>query len=378
MFERYCHLALYFPVLIINTHKLIDYVSVRSLVFKTKSLDKYSEFIKPTSDEITYDKLGRAHLQTPHSGSIHLRLRSTEYHGSSIATHVNDLYNIISKNQKPALMILADGGPDYTPAGVVNILFYYRLFKELNLDFLSVSTYAARYSAFNSIEHFWSPLSDMLAGVVVSPKLNAGTKPPCQQSQLSPDELREKEYAVFDNAISELSTFWKEAKFDGFPIQIKKIISGNDNLKWNDSENVKRFFKALVRDLSKYKELMVECNKMFRHLDRHLNEIVFVKCKDKTCCKEWLSKDLYNHLNQFKFRLSAPTKNKYHDGHYETFLQRCLNKEGKYGDGGQPTATKADLGKCDKRQNYSFKSKTGKDRHNAMFHCRQKKSISRS
>ena len=139
-----------------------------------------------------------------------------------------------------------------------------------------------------------------------------------------------------------MSTFWEEAKFDGFLIQIKKIICGNNNLKWNDFENVKQFIKAPVHDLSKYKELMVECNKMFRHLDRHLNEIVFVKCKDKTCCKEWLSKDLYNHLNQFKFRLPAPTKNKYHDGHHETFLQRCLNKEGKYGDEGQPTATKAD------------------------------------
>ena len=118
-----------------------------------------------------------------------------------------------------------------------------------------------------------------------------------------------------------MSTFWKEAKFDGFPIQIGKIICGNDNLKWNDFENVKRFFKAPMHDLSEYKELMVQCNKMFRHLDHHLNEIVFVKIKGKTCCQEWLSKDLYNHLNQFKFRLPAPTKNRYHDGHYEKFLQ---------------------------------------------------------
>ena len=208
MFEIYFHLALYFPVSIINTHKLIDYVSVRSLVFKTEPLDKYSEFIKPSSGEI-HDKIGRGHLKTPHSGSIHLRLRSTKYHGSSIATRVNDLYNIISNNQKPALMIHTDGGPDYTPAGVVNTLFYYRLFKELNLDFLSVATYPSRYSAFNPIEHLWSPLSDMLAGAVFSPKLDGDTKPPCQPNQLSPDELREKEYAVFDNAISELSTFWK-------------------------------------------------------------------------------------------------------------------------------------------------------------------------
>ena len=95
--------------------------------------------------------------------------------------------------------------------------------------------------------------------------------------------------------------FGKKPSFDGFLVQIKQIICRNDNLKWNDFENVKRFFKAPVHDLSKYKELIVECNKMFFHLDRDLNEVVFVKCKDKTCCKECLSKDLYNHLNQFKF-----------------------------------------------------------------------------
>lgn len=32
-------------------------------------------------------------------------------------------------------MILADGGPDYTPAGFVNILFYYILFKKTEARF---------------------------------------------------------------------------------------------------------------------------------------------------------------------------------------------------------------------------------------------------
>ena len=50
-------------------------------------------------------------------------------------------------------------------------LFYYRLFKELDYDMLSVSTYTARYSAYNPIERAWSPLSHMLAGVIFSPKM---------------------------------------------------------------------------------------------------------------------------------------------------------------------------------------------------------------
>ena len=199
---------------------------MRSLVFKTESLERYSDLIKQYEGEITYDKIGRAHLQTPHPDSITLRLISTKYHGSSIAIHVNDLFHILSENKKPAVMILADGGPDYAPASVVNILFYYRLFKELNLDFLSVSTYAARYSAFHPIEHLWSPLSNMFAGVVFSPKLDGDSKPPCEQSKLSSDELRENEYVVFDNAISEFASFWEGAQFDGFLIKLDKLSVG--------------------------------------------------------------------------------------------------------------------------------------------------------
>ena len=53
------------------------------------------------------------------------------------------------------------------------------------------------YSVFNPIEHLWSALSDMLARVVFSLKLDSDTKPLCQQSQLSPDELREKRKGVY-------------------------------------------------------------------------------------------------------------------------------------------------------------------------------------
>ena len=70
---------------------------------------------------------------------------------------------------------------------------FFRLFKELNLDFLSVSTYVARYSAFNPIEHLWSSLSNRLSGVVLPSKLNNEDRPPCQQSGTSEENIKEKE-----------------------------------------------------------------------------------------------------------------------------------------------------------------------------------------
>ena len=141
---------------------------------------------------IAHDNIGRVHLPTLHTGPVSLHLRATKYHLSTITSHVNDLRNILKEKKKAACIILPDGGPDYSPSNVVNSLFYFRLFQELNFDLYSVFTYAARYSACNPIEHAWSPLSNLLAGVVFSPKLEGDSKPPCHQKNLSANEIRKK------------------------------------------------------------------------------------------------------------------------------------------------------------------------------------------
>lgn len=70
-----------------------------------------------------------------------------------------------------------------------------------------MSTHAARYSAYNPIEHVWSPLSNQLAGVVFSPKLDADRKTPIEQKDLSNEERIEKECAIFDKALSDLYSY---------------------------------------------------------------------------------------------------------------------------------------------------------------------------
>ena len=64
-------------------------------------------------------------------------------------------------------MIMSNSGPSFCPTSVLNTIYYNR-FKKLDLDMLAVFTYAPRYSAFNCIEHLWSPLSNKLTGVVFS------------------------------------------------------------------------------------------------------------------------------------------------------------------------------------------------------------------
>ena len=183
-------------------------------------------------------------------------------------------------------------------------------------------------------------MSNLLAGVVFSPKLEGDSKPLCDQRNLSANEIKEKEYAVFDKAISDLAHCWENAEFNGYPVRIKAIICGEDNLKWGDYSTVKDFFKAPLRDLHQYQDLKNECKSMFHHLDRHSNEVVFISCKDRSCCTEWQSSELRDHLAIFDFRLPAPVFGTFRDGHFDTFLQRLEEKENgqKYCDEGQPTA----------------------------------------
>ena len=166
--------------------------------FKNELPTEYSQFIDNMGQQsLTRDNIGRLHLETPYSGPSFVQLRAQKFNSTTVSTHVTDLFNIISNNEeyvkKPALMLMSDGGPDFTPISVLNSIYFYRLFKRLDLDFLSVFTYAARYSAFNYIEHLWAPLSDKLSSVVLSSKLPGESRPPAQQGGLSVEALRKKE-----------------------------------------------------------------------------------------------------------------------------------------------------------------------------------------
>ena len=101
----------------------------------------------------------------------------------------------------------------------------------------------------------------MLAGVIFSPKMEGDSKPPCEQSKLSKIQLQEKEFSVFNKAISELKGYWKDAKFDSYPVVIDTVKCGEDELRWNDYDRVKTFFKSPLRDLHNFGDLSNECKK---------------------------------------------------------------------------------------------------------------------
>ena len=91
-------------------------------------------------------------------------------------------------------------------------------------------------------------------------KLDSDRKPPCEQNNLWDEERKDKEKAVFDEALRRLSGYWEGATFNGFDVVSTKILCGDDELKWNDQGAIKEYFIAPVRDLHKYNELSNDVN----------------------------------------------------------------------------------------------------------------------
>ena len=57
--------------------------------------------------------------------------------------------------------------------------------------------------------------------------------------------------------------------------------------------------------------------------------------------------------------------------HYNTFIQKATAEKKLFGDNGQLPVLTKDIESCEHYKSYGFTSKTEKQRHMAVFHCRQ-------
>ena len=105
---------------------------------------------------------------------------------------------IAQKNDGKGIAFLkVDNGSDWNLLSFVNELFFCRLFKDSGLDILGIVSYAAKWSAYNNIEHLWSLMSRMLANVILPSVLEGEEKPPYKQTNLTQEEIRRKEALVY-------------------------------------------------------------------------------------------------------------------------------------------------------------------------------------
>lgn len=213
-------------------------------------------------------------------------------------------------------------------------------------------------------------MSNHLSGVVFNSKVDGESKPPALQTKLTKEELVRKEKLVFDTALNELKSHWDALTFDSHPIDTKVVLCSEDDLLYDNYDNVKNFLKSPLNKIHKYSDLRKEYMAMFQHCDKHANEIFFRRCNDRSCCGDWRSNGMKEFLKKHDFRLFSPLKNT-DSSSYVTFLQQCLTTKRHYGDANQPSVQEKNLGKCHSCPNYYFKSKTEAERHKGMFHRRQ-------
>ena len=144
--------------------------------------------------------------------------------------------------------------------------------------------YVARYSPFNPIEHLWAPMSNALSGIILPSKLEGESTAPASQGKLANEEQNTKEKAIFNDAMEKCSQYWKHLEFNGNGIQTIVIKCGEDELLFDYYERVQACIKTSIGRLIEFFDLVKELRSMILHIERHHDKVVFIKCKDLSCC----------------------------------------------------------------------------------------------
>ena len=133
-------------------------------------------------------KLHRLHHKVPHTGTVHVFNRATKFYQATSVAHASDLASLLLRDypDKPVVSALVDGGPDFNPRHLKNLLAFGQLWRDLKLDCLMLICHSPGLSAYNPLEHAWAVLANALTGVTL-PNHLPGELPPEEQN-LSEDE----------------------------------------------------------------------------------------------------------------------------------------------------------------------------------------------
>ena len=122
---------------------------------RARSLSPSHSFPKPEC-LTSVDKCGRQHIRYGTMGHLYVFNRATKFAKTSLQTHANDLHHLLADKQvisdKKAVLLISNNGPDCNPKFLQTFLYLDRLWRDLKLDVLPQTSYAASYSRYNMIE----------------------------------------------------------------------------------------------------------------------------------------------------------------------------------------------------------------------------------
>ena len=186
------------------------------------------------------------------------------------------------------MIAIVDGGSDWSVKSMLTLVEMGRVWRDMGLDCLCLTSYCAGLSAFNPIEHYWAPLSRNLSGVIL-PAIDDGDTVPVPRlsvRDLPREQIKAKLMKVLDAAMNDVVTgYWSGVKFDTWSVESKYISTCAAPFPYSDYSEVQSFFKSTKKvmqsdAMSKYLE---ELEFILQHCDKRRNELIFMKCTSADC-----------------------------------------------------------------------------------------------
>ena len=217
------------------------------------------------------------------SGQLAIFVRPEYFVGTTSSTHMSDLQSIVANQHfvraltkngqvRPIWVLLVDGGPDENPRHMKNIIEYCKLFRSLNLDYLTVRTHAPGQSAYNPVKRSMASLSTKLAGITL-PVDKFGSHLD-SQGKVVDDELARRNFEFSGKSLCDL---WKRDEIYGKPVIVEYV----------DQEN---------QQFAETQSISWEWLENHTQICRYSLDIK--KCKNRQCCNEYIASDAALLLDQ--------------------------------------------------------------------------------
>ena len=196
----------------------------------------------------------------------------------------------------------------------------HRLRKYPGLDILCVFRYAAQWSAYNNIEHLWSPSSKHLNSVIL-PSILGDDKEAYKLTGITPEERKEK-----DNAMEMIVTqYWNEFQFNGSVVTSSFKRCFENEQPYSDYDVVHKLVTGGITALKNNADLMEEMRFLFAHMERKTCELIFRKCVEPRCiyCLKHAVRALntWQYIKERDFKWANPLPSLHYSGHFMTFVE---------------------------------------------------------
>ena len=317
----------------------------------------------PGTVKVTTDKLGRDKVVWSREGPLTVEVYPSRAIEATNTMHVRHLEKMIKNDffngEIFNIVMIADGGPDWSVKGVVNFMSMGLFWLKSKLDILLVQCYAPGHSRFNPIERSWSFLTKWLVGVTLPTDANGGKVPK--------DDDDEGWNTVLDNAAEVCTKFWHGRRVNGHKINAFPFLTSNPDIESlkRHHQTIHSFAKASakqLRDGSDEKLLQKVYQLLVTHCNRKPYQLEFVRCSRPLCnhCMSLPKRNnpLLDLVDEFGGSFPSPTESFIHRGHFENFVEtfQQLSFKAKHSDISKH-------GQCPYGCNYTFFSDADRKRH---------------